>query len=55
MGQPLEVVAGGQLGDDPTEPFVQVDLGVDDIRQDPPAVLDDCDRRFIAACLDAEG
>jgi hypothetical protein len=49
------MVARGQFGDDAAELFVQVDLGVDDIRQDAPAVLDDCDRRFVAACLDAEG
>jgi hypothetical protein len=55
VGQPLEVVARGQFGDDAAELFVQVDLRVDDIRQDAAAVLDDCDRRFVAACLDAEG
>jgi hypothetical protein len=43
MGQALEVVARGQLGDDPTEVFVQVDLRMDDVGQDPAATLNQRD------------
>jgi hypothetical protein len=49
------MVSRGQLGDDAAELLVQVDLRVDDIRQDAAAVLDDCDRRLVAAGLDPEG
>jgi hypothetical protein len=53
--QSLEVVARSQLGHDAAELLVQVDLGVDDVRQNAPAIFDDCDRRFVAAGLYAEG
>jgi hypothetical protein len=55
LGQPLEMVSRGQLGDDAAELLVQVDLRVDDIRQDAAAVLYDCNRRLVAAGLNAEG
>jgi hypothetical protein len=50
----LEVVAGRELGDHAAEFFVQVDLGVDDVRQHPTPILDDCDGRLVAACFDAQ-
>ena len=50
----LLAVTRGQLGDYAPEFLVQVDLGVDDVRQDAPAVLDDCDGCLVAACLDAQ-
>ena len=43
MGQALEVIARGQLGDDPTEVFVQVDLRVDDVGQDLASTLNQRD------------
>jgi hypothetical protein len=49
------MVTRGQLGDHAAEFLVQVDLGVDDVREDAPAVLDDCDGSLVAARLDAEG
>ena len=54
MGQALEVVARGQLGDDPTEVFVQVDLRMDDVGQDPAATLNQRDRSLVAAGFDSE-
>ena len=54
MGQPLEMVASGQLGDDAAEVFVQVDLRVDDVGQDPPATLNQRDRSLVAARFDSE-
>jgi hypothetical protein len=54
VGQPLEVVARRELRDDAAELLVQFDLGVDDVRPDAAAVLDDCDRSFVAAGFDAE-
>ena len=53
-GQPLEVVAGRQLGDDAAEVLVQVDLGVDDVGEDLAAVLDDRDRGLVAGRFDAQ-
>jgi hypothetical protein len=54
VGQPLEVVARRELRDHAAELLVQVDLGVYDVRPDAAAVLDDCDRSFVAAGFDAE-
>jgi hypothetical protein len=39
IGEALEVVARGKLGDDPTEVFVQVDLRMDDVGHDRAATL----------------
>jgi hypothetical protein len=55
LGQALEVVAGGELGDDAAEVPVQVDLRVDDVGQDLATVLDDRDGSLVAGRLDAEG
>src|SRR5258708_36933133 len=55
MRQPLEVIARGQLGDDPAEFLVQLDLGVDDVAEDPATTVHDRDRSFVAAGLDPEG
>jgi hypothetical protein len=49
------VVARRKLRDDATELFVQVDLGVDDVGEDPPAVFDHRDGSFVAAGFDSEG
>ena len=54
MGQPLEVVAGGQLGHDATEVFVQVDLRMDDVGQDPAATFNQRDRSLVAGRLNTE-
>ena len=44
----FQVVAGRELGDDATELLVHVDLGVDEIGEDPAAVLDHRDGGFVA-------
>jgi hypothetical protein len=54
MGQPFEVVASGQLGDDPAEVLVQIDLRMDDVGQDFAAIFDKSDGRFIARRFDSE-
>jgi len=43
MRQPFEVVSRCELGDDSAELSVQVDLGVDDVAQDPATAFDDRD------------
>ena len=48
------MVASGELGDHAAELPVQLDLGVDDVGEDVPAVFHDRDRAFVAAGLYAE-
>ena len=51
----LEVIAGGQLGDDASKTRVQVDLRMDDVREDMPSALDQGDRGLVTGGLDPEG
>ena len=54
MRKPLQVVAGGQLGNDAAELAVQVDLRVDDVGEDAAAIFDQRDRGLVARGFDAE-
>ena len=53
--QRLHVRARGHLGHDAAEPFVQVDLGGDEVRPHAEAVLDHRDGGLVARGFDAEG
>src|SRR5260370_18376013 len=55
MWQPLEVIARGQLRDDAAEFPVQVDLGVDDVAENPATSVHNSDRSFVAAGFDSDG
>ncbi len=55
LRQALQVVARGELGDDPAEFLVELHLRVDDVGEDAAAVFHEGDGCFVAACFNAKG
>ena len=55
MRKAFQVVASGELGYDAAELRMQVDLRMDDVGQDAPAIRDHRDRGLVAAGLYRQG